>query len=93
MADKIRETIIEFMARRIARGVLHRAHLRRNFKQFRSPHPTVSPRSGLQTVELPLEDYEAIAARATELLKEAGEDITVKYDATDAIRAFVAKLR
>jgi len=93
VSDQVRETVIRLMATQIASGVQLRAASPRNFKEFRFAHPSMDTRSGIQTVELPSEDYVAIAKLATEILKKSGLDITVEYDSSDGNRAFVAKLR
>ena len=63
--------------------------LRRGHKKISWPHPTLNPRNGIQTVELPLEDYHEMARLATIALQAKGHDVTVVYDETDAVRAFV----
>lgn len=93
MSDSLRENIIALMADTVARGVRSRVNSPRKFKHYRSPHPALNPRSGIQTFELPLEDYKAIAERATQLLKESGFNVTVTYDESDDTRAFMADLR
>ncbi len=73
----------------VANGIKTKLGIGYNLAEICHPHPARNVRSGLQTVELPPEDYREIAQRVTEALQEKGHDITVVYDATDGLRAFV----
>lgn len=63
--------------------------LREGYENISSSHPSLNSRNNIQTVELTLEDYRWIARRVTELLQGVGHDVTVIYDETDGVRAFV----